>query len=333
MTAPRWRLREVHPNAWWAVDEEAGTAYHVDDAIARRLWAREELLARPLPAAIRDVMGPDSAPPDGGEFVDLRFVAVTVRYRSPDATIVSRIAHDFAGARVRLRSSPDIIVELSSGVDPDRLHRSAPDGRPGVVMRPASANKGSPVSGDFPVVPPLEHTYFVARYTAVHAALMATRMGNVVVCGARRSGKTTTATLCGRLGLAEVLTDEMVLLDNTGHAFGLAMPIRERTADGRLSSPLQPTDVGVRLVPVDHVVVLEPTPHPPRIRIVTDLSEALPLIAPHLRPLGGPLGLATDNLLTALRRADVRLWQVRAWPDLHDDIVAAATDLLGDPVS
>lgn len=336
MSAVRWRLREVRPQVWWAVDEDNGTAYGVDDAVASRLWAREDLLTQPLALAVRAAAGPANSLSPGspdGSFADLRFVGLTVRYRSDDPAIVSRVAGDFAGAHARLRNSPDVIVELSGGVNFDRLHRSVDGPRAGVTIRTASEGRSELGSSDLPIVPPLQHAHFTARYCALHAALLATRSGNMVVCGTRRSGKTTTATVCGRLGMATVLTDELVLVDLSGDACGVALPIRERTGADRIAYPLERTDEGARLVPIDHLIVLGPQVDEPCNQRITQISQALRLVAPHLRPLGGPLGTATDNLLAILRRSDVWLWQLRPWPHLPDDIAAAASELIGVRVS
>lgn len=332
MTAVRWRLREVRPHVWWAVDEDNGTAYGLDDALASRLWAREDLLTQPLTLAIRAAAESANSSSPGSpdcNFADLRFVGMTVRYRSNDPALVGRVADDFAGAHARLRNSPDVIVELSGGVNLDRLHRSVDGHRTGVRIRTASESMSGPGSSELPIVPPLQHAHFTARYCALHAALLATRSGNMMVCGARKSGKTTTATVCGRLGMATVLTDELVLVDLSGDACGVALPIRERTGADRISYPLKRTDEGARLVPVDHLIVLGPRADEPCSRRITQVSQALRLVAPHLRPLGGPLGTATDNLLSILRRCDVWLWQLRPWPHLPDDIAIAASKLIG----
>lgn len=331
MSAVRWRLREVRPQVWWAVDEDNGTAYGLDDAVACRLWAREDLLTQPLTFAVR-AAGPASSFSPGSSddnFADLRFVGLTVRYRSDDPAIVGRVAGDFAGAHARLRNSPDVIVELSGGVNLDRLHRSVDGHRAGVTIRTVGEGISGPGSGDLPMVPPLQHAHFTARYCAMHAALLATRSANMIVCGARRSGKTTTATVCGRLGMATVLTDELVLVDLSGDACGVALPIRERTGSDRIAYPLERTDEGARLVQVDHLIVLGSRADKPSSQRITQVSQALRLVAPHLRPLGGPLGTATDNLLAILRRSDVWLWQLRPWPHLPNDIAAAASELIG----
>jgi hypothetical protein len=332
MTPVRWRLREVRPNAWWAVDEDNGTAYGLDGTVASRLWAKDDLLTLPLSLAIRTINDQvNSSLPGGspdGSFADLRFVGLTVRYRSNDRALVDQVAHNFAGAHARLRNSPDVIVELSDGVNTDRLHRSV-DHRLGVNLRAVGQDAANQGSNELPIVPPLQHSHFTARYCALHAALLTTRDANVIVCGARKSGKTTTATVCTRLGIASVLTDELVLVHSSGDSCGIAMPIRERTRSDRISYPLNRTDEGARLVPIDHLVVLEPGVTDPGVRPITDVSQALQLVAPHLRPLSGPLGAATDNLLAILRRSQVWLWRLRPWPDLPNDIAAAASELLG----
>jgi hypothetical protein len=332
MIPVRWRLREIRPNAWWAVDEDNGTAYGLDDAVASRLWANDDLLTLPLSLAVRTINEQANSSllvdsPDGS-FADLRFVGLTVRYRSNNPALVDQVAHDFAGAHARLRNSPDVIVELSDGVNVDRLHRSV-DHRFGVKLRAVGEDAANQGSSEMPIVPPLQHAHFTARYCALHAALLATHDVNVIVCGVRKSGKTTTATVCTRLGIASVLTDELVLVHSSGDSCGVAMPIRERTGSDRISYPLDRTNEGARLVPIDHLVVLEPGAKEPGVCPITDVSQALQLVAPHLRPLSGPLGAATDNLLAILRRSQVWLWRLRPWPDLPNDIAVAASELLG----
>lgn len=329
MNAVLWRLRELRPREWWAVDECNGTAYLLDDDVATHLWLRHDLLAEALPHALRAAA---SAAPRQ-RFVDLRFVGVTVRYFSGDSRLVDQVESAFAGARSNLRNSPDILVELTPDVDVHRLHRSIQGDRTGVFMRPSYEDPWQPGLGTVPVVPPLQLPPFAGRFCSLHAALLAMPQGNVVVCGRRRSGKTTTATLLRRLGMATVLSDELVLVDPAGDACGVALPIRERSATGRVSYPLEPTEEGARLLAVDRVVVLTPADGEEGTRRIMDLSEALPLVAPHLRPLVGALGIATGNILEMLRRAEVWKWRLRPWPDLQTDIVAATHELTGLGVS
>lgn len=323
---PRWRLRELRPGQWWAVESVSGTASALDDTVATTLWSAEHLLAEPFQVALRAARtrGP------GGHFVDLRFAGRTVRYRSQQADLVDRVAADFAGAHARLRCTPDVVVQLNPGVDLDRIHRSVDGERVGVRLRLAGEVTEVAGSAVLPIVPLLQDVYFAASYTALHAALLATASGGVVVCGQRRAGKTTAAMMCDRLALGEVLTDELVLLHSFGQACGVTLPVRERTGSDRTSYPLARTDDGARLIEVTHLVVLGTVPDDtaPVIRRVHDTVEALQLAAPHLRPLGGTLGTATDNLLSVLGHAQVWHWQCRRWPALTDDLRAAALDLL-----
>lgn len=321
MTTLRWRLQEIRPTLWWAVDERNGTAYALDDPVAVRLWASEHLLREPLSKAVRAASQEASL-----SFVDLRFLGLTVRYRSRLPRLVERVRADFAGAHPRLRSSPDVVVELGPEADIDRLHRSASVQRPGVYMRAVGEDSSAPGSNELPVLPPLQHPHF-SHCCALHAALLETANGNMLVCGQRRSGKTTTAAIGVRLGLASVLTDELVLVDPMGRACGVPLPMRERTGIGRTSYPLSRNDEGVRPVEVHHVVTITPAADAPRIQRVDDAAHALSLLAPHLRPLAGPLGTATGNLLTLMRHSEVWDWGLRPWPALTDDIAAALTDL------
>lgn len=327
MTRAAWRLREVRPSQWWAVDDVAGTAYALGDAAASSLWGRHDLLTVALDHAVRLL----AARPVEHHFVDLRFLDLTARYTSDDPAIVDAVAAAFAGARPRLRSSPGVVVELTGDVDVDRLHRSIDGERAGVRLRRVDDGHEAKASAALPVVPPVQLPPFAGRFCALHAALLSRPDGNVVVCGSRRAGKTTAALLAHRLGLATVLTDELVLVDATGAASGVALPVRERTEDDRVSHSLDPTDRGAELVRVDHVVVLTPTERDGAARRLDDISAALRAVAPHLRPLDGPLGCATGALLELLGRADVWQWHVRPWPQLPHDITAGWRHLFGGP--
>ncbi|MGH3328108.1 MAG: hypothetical protein ACRDPT_10005 [Streptomycetales bacterium] len=321
----RWRLTEVRPGQWWAVDRVSGTALRLSDDAALRLWAAEDLLAVPLPAALALAR----ARPHGGHFVDLRFTGLTVRYRSSRPELVTQVAGDFAGAHATLRCSPDVVVELEPGANLDRIHRSVTNERTGVRVRDVGASESEPAAADLPALPPLQHRHFSGHYTGIHAALLLTGDGAIVVCGARRAGKTTTAVTCARAGLAAVLTDELVLVHYSGAACGVALPIRERTGPDRVSYPLERPPDGARMVDVRHLVVLGGAPDgESRVARVNDTERALQLVAPHLRPLGGDLGIATENLLALLRGAEVWHWEMRAWPDLPGDVEAAASELI-----
>lgn len=325
---PRWRLRELRPGEWWAVDSASGTASALNDAVATRLWALEHLLSEPFAHALREARTSGSI----GTFVDLRFAGRTVRYRSQKAALVERVATDFAGAHARLRCTPDAVVHLSPGVNLDRIHRSIEGQRVGVRVGPAGGAVDVVGSTALPIVPLLQDPHYDTRYTAMHAALLATASGGVLVCGQRRAGKTTAALMFSRLALGDVLTDELVLLDASARACGVSLPVRERTGADRISYPLARTDVGAPLVGVDHLVVLGAASADGVAvsRRVHDIVEGLHLAAPHLRPLGGPLGTATDNLLGLLGDARVWHWQCRPWPALSDDLRKAALALLHD---
>lgn len=328
MTLGLWRLREVRPEQWWAVDEVNGTAYAVESDLAERLWVADHLLTEPLDVAIRRLSHLSLAIVRAEPFVDLRFLGLTTRYRSQRQSLIDRIRAEFAGAHAVLRQSPDVVVELEPEADVNLLHRSAAGGRTGVSVRPAVGADPVEASGEFPVLPPLDHPHF-RSYTGLHAALLETAAGNIVVCGRRRSGKTTTAVISSRHGVARILTDELVLLDALGFACGVALPIRERSESGRASRALPRTADGAGLVEVSHVVVLGSADGEARAQRVPDVSSALQLLAPHVRPLAGPLGVATDNLLTLLRRSQMWHWGLRPWPAMADDIVLALNVTVG----
>lgn len=199
--------------------------------------------------------------------------------------------------------------------------------RTGVTVRAAHHARAQQGSSVLPVLPPMQVEPFANRFVALHAALLATSRGVIAVCGRQRAGKTSTATIARRRGIAILLTDELVLLDRSGAAWGVALPVRERSGTDRVSYPLEPTEDGAHLVAVDHVVVLDQTDCEPCCTRIKETSEAVRLLAPHLRALDGSLGRATSSMLALIRRADVWQWRVRPWPELPDDITAALTDL------
>lgn len=323
-----WRLHEARPGQWWAVDERAGTAYEVEDRTAVELWEREDLLSLPLPAALR--IAHDSGRRSG--FLDLRFVGTTVRYRSDDPVVLEALEHPFSGACSRLRNSPQVVVDLGGGADVERLHRSVSGERVGVTVRTLPAGDPEPGSSKLPVLPPMQAAPLAGRYTGLHAALLGGPHGVVAVCGRQRAGKTTSAAIARRAFGALVLTDELVMLDRAGAAWGVALPVRERTAGERVSYPLAATPDGAHPVPVDHVVVLDRVPgtgapEKPSWTRVDDTARAVQALAPHLRPLDGPLGRATSSMLSLLRRAPLWRWRLRPWPEMADDITTGLTRL------
>jgi hypothetical protein len=265
-------------------------------------------------------------------WVDLRFAGTTVRYTSPRPEPIRWIAEEHAGAVPQRRGSPDLVVEVGPGADLEKLHRSVPDSRADVWVTDARSGRRSPGSADLPVLPPLQADAFAGRHCALHAALIEGPWGAVVVCGERRAGKSTTALTAQRLGLGSVLTDELVVLDRTGDAWGVPLPIRERTASGRPSRPLSPTAVGATPVRVAHVVVLTPREKGHGEGSVVPMStggDALRLVSPHIRPLDTTLGEATCMVLELLRRAETSAWSVRPWPDLAIDLEAGLRSLMG----
>ena len=322
MTLRRWSLQEVKRTEWWAVDEPTGTAYHLDDDVATSLWERHELVSMPLQAALVTARSTSGAP---CPFVDLRFVGTTVRYRSEDDGLVERVSSDFAGAKTRLRRSPDVLVDLKPGADVERLHRAVSGDRRGVTISVPDMGQVLAAATEVPVLPPLQLPRFTGRFCALHGALLAMAGGYVAVCGRQRAGKTTTAVLARRDGLAEIVADELVLVDLFGHAAGVALPLRQRTSQGRVTIPLDPTEDGAPLTPLAALVVLAEGDQ--GVRLATSTEEAIRLVAPHLRHLGGDLGTTTRSALSVVRRTPVWEWCLRPWPDLADDIAAALRSL------
>ncbi len=319
---PRWRIREIRPHEWWATDESSGTAFEVEASAGERLWRSHDLLGSPLPAAIR--AGRKEAVT---HFVDLCFAGTTVRYMSPEPAVVDAVASSFAGARATLRSSPDLLVDIAPHADVERLHRAVDDFRHGVRLRIPWQPDWAPGAGELPVLPPVQLGTLAERFCGLHAALLALPNGNVVVCGARRSGKTTTVIAARQLGIASVLADELVLLDRAGAACGVPLPVRERTGRERSSRSLSPTRHGAELVAVRRIVVIKTALDRTSQHCVPDVAEAIRAVAPHLRSLGGELGATTGNVLEALRRTPVWRWCLRPWPALLDDVTAALRDL------
>lgn len=319
---PRWRVREVRPHEWWATDESSGTAFEVAPEKGETLWRSHDLLGAPLPAAIH-ADGRKGASP----FVDLCFAGATVRYLSQEQAVIDAVESSFAGARATLRSSPDLVLDVAPNADVQRLHRSIGHPREGVRLRFPWQAEWVSGSGELPVLPPVQLGPLAERFCGMHAALLALPGGNLLVCGGRRTGKTTTAITAQRLGVAAVLADELVLLDRMGGVCGVPIPVRERTSRERSSRALSPTQLGAEILPVRRIVVIMPTQDRSSQQYIPDVAGAVRALAPHLRPLGGQLGATTGSVLEALRRTPVWRWQLRPWPALLDDVTVALRDL------
>jgi hypothetical protein len=314
--ASPWRLREVTVGEWWAIEDDSGTALRIEPGLAESMWRDHRLLDRSLSAALRHNHADD--PQEA--FVDLQVLGVTTRYESDDAEAVEHLGRLFAAARTPLRSTPDIVVRLSRGVDLERIHRTVSGPREGVAMGPAGAPLFSPVSSDLPAFPPLQMKPFSGRYSAVHSAFLAFRAFNALICGRRRAGKTTSCVVAEQEKLAHVLTDELALIDGTGKACGIPLPIRQRGEITRTARPVSVSERTGELLPVGHVVSLNPVEGDPEFVRIDEFSERLSALVPHLRVLDTTMGTATSHLVALAQRATVWRWNVRPWPYLAQDL-------------
>lgn len=311
---PLFRLWEQHQSDWWAVDLLNGTAYAVPTEAATILWQRHDLFPdAPLSEALRIAPSYGDAP-----FLDMRFVDTTVRYRGSQA-VISRLQDLYGGASPILRSSAEVIVTLTDEADIDRLHRSLPE-RVGVTVQSNHDVDPFPGSAVLPILPPMQAIPLARRFTGLHAALLAAEYGAVAICGHQKMGKTTAVVRASAAGQGRILSDELVMLDQLGNAWGVALPVRERTSVGRGAYSLQPQLRGAEMVPVVHVVILE-RGDCGRFEL-TDTTEKLRALTPHIRPLDNALGFATTALLGLAGRARVWRWTTRDWPQLADDLDA-----------
>jgi len=316
LTSPRWSIVEVQPREWWAADMTSGTACFLRENIGERLWRSHALLDRSLNETL-------SAAENLGDstFLDLEFIGVTTRYVYEDAEVGELLATLYAAAIPPLRRSPDVIVRIRADADLERLHRSVSTDRVGVDLRAVASQDWEPGSAELPVIPPMQSAPFAGRYCALHSALLSTPRGGVLICGNQRAGKTSAALLAQRLGFATVLTDEMVLIDQRGEAYGVPLPIRERTSEGRQPWALKARESWrVAATSVVATVLLEPIDGVASWTRVAGVQERLRRLSVHIRALDGPLGRATANVLAMLRTTDVWLWQVGPWPRLMDDL-------------
>jgi hypothetical protein len=328
MSSVRWRIFEVEKLHWWVVDIPTGVAYAVPSDVGERLWRLHCLMGVALPAAIeraRSNLRPS-------RFVDLHFNGTTMRYLCETEELEQRFSLQFDGLLSTLRSSPDVLVRISDGVDFDRLHRAVGTKREFVQIRDIAEEEWMSGSSDVPIIPAMQCKQMEARYTALHAALIRTASGGLMFCGAQRSGKTSAATIVERSELGSILTDETVLIDQSGLAYGLPLAIQERTETGRRARPLLRSSGSAKLnaLEVRTIVVLSASNTKASYHTSSSVAESLKLLSPHLRPLDGPLGNATTKLMLLLRDAKVHLWRVRPWPELRDDLHSGIRSLLED---
>jgi len=316
MTAGIWSVIEAEPCEWWAVDSRSGTAFSLPEDTGERLWKFHELLELPLAQAIQSRTHRRALP-----FVDLEFLGVLTRYVCSDLGLAERLSKLYAAATPALRGSPDVLVRLHPCADIERLHRAVSTDRLGVDLRSVAVDEWEAGSSEVPIIPPLQSSLLTGRFCGLHAALLSTSRGGILICGAQRSGKTSAALFASRGGFAGLLADEMVLIDSRGGAHGIPLPLRERTRNARDPEPIPKSsqDVGER-ISIKTVIILDKTLATPAWTPVMPVEERVRLLAKHIRALDGPLGRATASVLKMLRGANVWLWQLRSWPALMDDI-------------
>lgn len=326
---PAWSVLETTPGGWWAVDAGSGMAYSVTDEIGDALWLLGDP-GRSLSGELnRAASGPAGA---ASSTVELEFAGVVARYVCEDAATAARLRRDFAACVPRLRSTPDLLVRISNDADVDKLHRALPGERAGVATRRPHEAAWVDASGHLPVLPPVQRTRLADEYAALHAALVLTPRGPVIVAGPQRSGKTTAAVIAEQSGLGTASTDELVLLGRHGLVYGVPLPMRVRTEDDRKVRPVLPGEVlseqprrAAQLVLLDHAG--EGLSH------VGDAGRAMAALAEHLRPLDRSLGATAVMALELL--AGVTTWRLscRPWPHLADDLRDGLTDVLESVVA
>ncbi len=311
-----WTIIEVEPNDWWIVDAVSGTAFSATPAQGERLWKSHELRELSIMSALNN-----SSPVKDSTFVDLSFMGSHTRYLCESNDIADSIRSLYSGMISKLRRSPDVLVRVSAKADLDRLHRSLDSERVGVELFEIS--EGNWVAGTslLPIIPPMQITAFRGRFCGLHAGLIRAHSGEgVIVAGAQNTGKTSTTLLAARHGLGTVLADELVLLDETGEAFGVPLPLRERKSDGRIATPLIKPDNDSGRAFVSIVIILQSTQGPAEWKTIKGVEKRLRFTSPHVRPLDDPLGRATRCVLGMLRNADFWVWKIRPWPDLPNDL-------------
>ncbi len=265
------------------------------------------------------------------------------RYSCDVGETAARIATEYVACIPSLRSTPDIYVHLDADADIDRLHRAVPGPRRGVRIRRAGEQAWIPAQADLPALPPFQHTPLAARCAALHAALVLTQRGALLVSGSRKSGKTTAALVAGEAGLGTACTDELVLLARGGVVHGVPLPMRVRSADQRQVRPLERTlPLERQPVRATDLLLLDPAPDPQpaatrspawigspgRVAQIDDQELALRLLTDHLRPLAQTLG--TTALMALELLAGVTVWRLgcRPWPDLREDLLAGLTEIV-----
>jgi len=316
-----WRVGELTPTDWWAVDGRTGAAHRLTEQQGLQLWRRHDLSQRPLGAAL-ELAERDAANRDLPDFVDLSILNHTTRFVSSSPAVLNFVRGAFDGAQSITRMSPSAVAAITEEADIERLHRTVEAPRAGVRLLDLTkpARDFVTASADLPVFPPLQLPYFAERFTAVHSAVLAMAPGLVLVCGHQKGGKTTTAVLAETDGLGEILSDELFLLDDTGGGCGVPLPVRERTATGRAVRRFKKSSRTGQPFPVRHVLVIE---HDVSTSLtpVTDVRECLAVLAPHARIVASDLAVGTGHLLALVARARVWRWRVRPWPDLQDDLL------------
>lgn len=319
---PLWRLREARDGEWWAVDIATGTAFAVDREVADRLWRSDSLLEAPFSQALTCANSATETP----HFVDVAVDGATTRFRFTDSDRRAVFLASFGGTQAEIRCSPDLIVDLNENVDIDSLHRAVDD-RTGATVRSVGEDAAEEIGrSDLPLVPPMQADPYRGAYCGLHGAMVKTSNRNLVICGAQKSGKTTTALVAQHLHLGDILTDEACIVDRVGRVCPIPLPIRERTQGGRTSYPLTPTRQGSRALHADGIAILTGCSTPKAATAVHSTRRALALVAPHARSLDGSLGLMTSNLVALLNNSQVFEWPVRrTWPNLRTDIEAHLT--------
>lgn len=312
-----WKLHELPNDEWWIIDRRTGAAHRVGSATGATLWRQHDLLDVPIGRAIAEARA--RAAEATGHFIDLRVMEITTRYISADPGQIAELQSLHGAAQPRLRATPDALVRLSPGANIERIYRTVDEPRVGVEIRDGEKAEFRPASAAVPSFPPLELKYFADQFSVMHAALVKSPRGNIMICGGRKAGKTTAALVAERTGLGTVLTDEMTIIDGSGNGCGVPLPIRERDGDSRIARVLKPVDGIGELVPIAHVVCLRGANDVEYVHLA-GVEKSLSAVAPHVRAISGELALATSQLLGMVTHARAWSWSVRAWPDLTGDL-------------
>jgi hypothetical protein len=317
MMWPAWTLTEMQPGEWWAADTSSGTAFLLRAPVAEQLWRNPELQRQALSAALgsRDA-------PKYEHFVDVEFLGVLARYYCKEPHIADQIRQLYESMLPELRRSPDVLVELDHDVDFDRIHRSVDGDRKGVRIQVTGTDTWFPGSSNLPALPLMQCPGLGRRFCGLHAALLGTGKGGLLVCGEQKMGKTSAAMLAPHLRLASLLGDETVLIDHGGKAYSVPLPVRERSDHDRSARALPKVEDQTHAIAqtITDIILLDRCEGPPSWTQVIPSVEKIRLLTPHMRMLDGPLGQATRNLLILLRNARVWNWQLRPWPGLAEDL-------------